>query len=183
MLGYSEEKNIVFNLLPGQISTTVCAAAKVDTKLVQMNQLTPLQWRELKQLQGQFGGTYLRFRYGSPYTYILLAYVEKTLAHIEWIVPAGKIRARYPFVTEGSYSIISCLTARNFQGLRIYSSQLQHITKMGISNNEYWIWADEENLASLKGIKRAGAVEVGSFLQRKWLWGLISKIDYQSRAK
>jgi len=167
VLGYSKIKNVVFILRAKEASDIASPKVKVDTKVLQMDKVTPLQWRELKQLQGQFGVLYLRFRYGSPNTYILLAYVEGTLAHVEWIVPASRIKSRYPFVSEDSYSIISCLTAPCFRGLGIYPAQLGRVIESAIPSNKYWIWTASDNISSIKGIRKAGGIKVREFIQQK----------------
>lgn len=150
----------------------------VDTELLQMNNLTPLQWKELKQLQGRFRVLYLKLRYGSPNTYILLAYVEKVLAHVEWIVPAEKIVRRYNFVTDNSYSIIACLTSGSSRGLGIYPSQIQKVAESDIPAKMFWIWASAANVQSLKGIRKAGGVKVGEFIRGKLPKGCFSRIKY-----
>lgn len=177
MFGYSSIKHEVFTL-PKNLSDKVTAKVELNTKLLHLNELTPKHWRQLKELQGRFAALYLRWRYGSPDTYILFAYVEETLAHIEWIVPSGKIRGRYPFVTEDSYAIISCLTLPRFRGLGIYSSQVQKVVESDIPARMFWIWTASTNMPSLKGIRKAGGVKVGEFVQKRWFWGCMSHIEY-----
>ena len=182
MLGYSKAKNVVFILRAEEISDIASPKVKVDTELLKMDKMTPSHWRKLKQLQGQFDVLYLRIRYGSPNTYILLAYVEKKLAHVEWIVPADRIKSRYSFVTEDSYSIISCLTAPCYRGLGIYPAQLRRVTKSAIPSDKYWIWTTSDNISSAKGIRKAGGIQVLEFIQEKWFWGGISHIEYLPEA-
>lgn len=177
MFGYSSIKHEVFTLSKN-LSDKVTAKVELNTKLLHLNELTPKHWRQLKELQGRFAALYLKWRYGSPETCILLAYIDKTLVHIEWMVPAGKIRRRYPFVTEDSYSIISCLTSENFRGLGIYSSQIQKVVESDIPAKMYWMWGTSTNVPSLKGIRKAGGVKVGEFVQKKWFWGCISRVEY-----
>jgi hypothetical protein len=178
MLGYLRTRNEVFTLakkLPQRADPKI----KVDTKLLQLLEVTIEQWRQLKRLQGLFPALYLKWRYGSPETYILLAYVDKTLVHIEWIVPANKIRGRYPFVTKDSYSIISCLTSQSFRGLGIYPSQIQEVVKSNIPAKLFWIWTAYSNVPSLRGIGKAGGVKAAEFIQKKWFWGCISHVEYR----
>jgi len=178
VLGYSKKNNVVFILRAKEASDIASPKVKVDTRLLQMDKVTPLQWRELKQLQGQFDVLYLRLRYGSPNTYILLAYVEESLAHVEWIVPASRIKSRYSFVSEGSHTIISCLTASCFRGLGIYPAQLGRVIKSAIPSDKYWIWTTSDNTSSIKGIQKAGGIKVLEFVQEKLFWGCISHIEY-----
>jgi hypothetical protein len=160
------------------MAQTVSPKVSVDTEVVRIKHLTSLQWRHLKQLQGLLNVLYLRLRYGSADTRVLLAYSESALVHAEWIVPARKIRGRYPFVSTGSYAIISCLTSPRFRGLRIYPSQIQRVVKSSIATEEFWIWSASDNVASLKGIRKAGGAKVAELVQKKWFWGCMSRIEY-----
>ena len=156
----------------------VTAKVDLNPKLLRLNELTTEHWRLLRGLQGRFAVLYLKWRYGSPQTYILLAYIGKTLAHVEWIVPACKIKARYPFVTDGSYSVISCLTSMEYRGWGIYPSQIQQVIRSEIPSHTYWMWANSNNMGSLRGIRKAGGVKVGEFVQKKRLWGCMSHVKY-----
>jgi hypothetical protein len=171
-------RNEVFTLCPKALSNPVVPKIKVDTKFLQMNRVTSSEWKEVKQLQGNLGVQYLKLRYGSPDTYMLLAYVGGELSHVEWIVPYRKIKSRYSFVSKDSYSIISCLTSQKYRGLGIYPGQIQKVIQSGISAPMFWIWTMSTNIASLKGICKSGCVKVGEFLQKKWFWGIISQVEY-----
>ena len=177
VLGYSEIKHIVFTL-PRDTVTVVSPMVKLDTRILPIKVLTNKDWKQIKELQGRLGTIYLKWKYGSPETYVLLAYVDKALAHIEWIVPANKIRVRYPFVTEGSYSVISCLTLPRFRGLGIYPSQIQKVVESDIPAKMFWIWTPSTNTPSLKGICKAGGIKVAELVQEKWFWGCKSCIAY-----
>jgi hypothetical protein len=177
MFGYSRIKHEVFRVSK-ELSDKVHTQVDINTQISRLNELTPKQWKQLRELQGQFSVLYLRLRYGSADTYILLAYVEEELVHVEWIVPANKIRGRYPFVTKDSYSIISCLTSQSFRGLGIYPSQIQEVVKSNIPAKLFWIWTAYSNVPSLRGIGKAGGVKVAEIVQKKWFWGCISYIKY-----
>jgi hypothetical protein len=177
MFGYSRVEYEVFTLgrdIPREISAKV----QVNTKICRLGELTARHWRRLRELQGTFGTLYLRLRYGSADTHVLLAFVEEELVHVEWIVPAQKIRKRYWFVENNSYSIISCLTAKKFRGRRIYTSQIQEVARSDIPAKAFWIWTATANIPSLKAIRKAGAVKVAELVQKKWFWGIISSIEY-----
>jgi hypothetical protein len=177
MLGYSRKRYEVF-IFREKPTQRVNPKIEVDTRLYRLSEITNRQWKQLRDLQGQLVVIYLRSRYGTPETYLLLTFIEEKLAHIEWIVPAYKLKYRYPFVSNNSYSIISCLTARDFRGLGIYPSQIQRVVNSNISANKYWIWTELDNLPSLRGINKAGGIKVGEFVQTKWIWGLFSKVRY-----
>jgi hypothetical protein len=151
---------------------------ELNTSILPIKEVSKNQWKELGKLQGRGATVYLRYRYGSPDTHVLLGYVNEKLAHVEWIVPDYKINKRYSFVTEGSYAIISCLTAPEFRGSSIYPSQIQEAVKSNITADKFWIWTTPSNKASLKGILKAGGKKVIEIVQRKWFWGFISRIEY-----
>ena len=177
MIGHSQTRNEVFTFRE-KLSQRMYPKIEVDTKLLQLGAVTPQQWRQLKQLQGQFTVLYLRFRYGAPGTHILLAFRGGKLANIQWVVPAYKLKPRYPFVSDNSYSIISCFTRPCFRGLGIFPSQIQRIVESNIPAKLFWIWSASTNEPSLKGIRKAGGKRVGEFVHNKWFWGCVSHIEY-----
>jgi hypothetical protein len=100
MLGYSKKKYKVF-IFTDTLAKRVQAKVQVETNLIPLDELTSQQWKQLKQLRGRLAVWYLRWRYGSPETYILLAFVEKILAHIEWVVPAYMLKSRSWILLDG----------------------------------------------------------------------------------
>jgi hypothetical protein len=179
MLGYSIIKYEVFTLRC-KLSNNVEPQIEIDTKLVKLDELSSLQWKQIKHMQGKIAVSYLKLKYGSPETYLLLAFSKKQLVHIQWIIPAFKMKSRYSFVVDNTYSIISCMTLKKFWGCGVYASQLQKVVLSEIPSEVFWIWAAETNIPSLKGIRKAGASKVAEFFQRKWFWGIITKLDYCS---
>ncbi len=177
MFGYSR---VVYEIFTFSEEPTQRLEPKieVDTKLLRLRDVTAQQWSQLRQLQGRFTTSYLKWRYGSPKTYILLAFAEGELAHVEWVVPAQKIRSRYLFVTEDSYLIISCLTSPRFRGLGIYPAQLRKVVQSDIQAQIYWGLSACGNTPSLKGIHKAGGVKTGEFAQKRWLCGCLRSTKY-----
>ena len=176
MLGYSKVKHVLFELSP-IIKEEVSSKIKVNSVMLHTYELTREHWLKLKQLQGRWQVLYLKWRYGSPETYIQLTFTEQDLVHVEWVVPASKMSLRFPFVKNDSYSIISCLTSRNYRGLGIYPSQIQHVLKLNKSGESFLIWTSSSNSASVKGIEKAGGTKIAEFVQKKWLFGTFSKIE------
>lgn len=176
MFGHSEKKAEVFTF--SKLSQEVKPRINLETKLLRLSEVTPQQWRQLKQLQGKRAVLYLRLRYDSPDTYILLAFAEEKLVYVQWIVPSKKIRSRYSFVKENSYFIIACFTAPDFRGLGIYPSQIQEAVRSDIQSEIYWGSASRDNIPSLKGIYKAGGVKVGEFVEKKWFWGCFRRTKY-----
>lgn len=176
MFGYSEARSEVFTF--SKLSQEVNPRIKLETKLLRLSEVTAQQWRQLKQLQGKRSVLYLRLRYGSPDTYILLAFAKGKPVYVQWIVPSKKIRSRYSFVKKNSYFIIACLTAPDFRGLGIYPSQIQKVVQSDIQSETYWGKTSRDNIPSLKGIYKAGGVKVGEFVEKKWFWGCFRSTKY-----
>ncbi|MHC4131438.1 MAG: hypothetical protein ACYSR3_05510 [Planctomycetota bacterium] len=164
--------------LPGESANIITPKLKLDSTLLRISELSSVQSRQIRKLQGRLALTYLKWKYGSEDTYVLLSYYKDQLVHIEWLVPAQKIRTRYPFINNNSYAVISCLTREEFRGLSIYPSQLQEVVKSKIPAKRFWIWAPFDNKASLKGICKAGAKEAGQVIQIKWFWGIYSRTEF-----
>lgn len=178
LFGISQVRNEVFVFKKNKISRIIMPKVKISTIILPLSELNRDQLKQIRAQQGKFAAYYLKLKYGSLKTYILLAYAGECLTHVQWIVPAGKIKARYPFVTENSYSIISCLTAESFRGLGIYPSQIQKVVQSDIPARIFWIWAPSTNTPSLKGIRKAGGIKVAEIVQKRWFWGCISHIEY-----
>ena len=177
MFGYSRIEYEVF-LFPEKPVEGIEPKIKINTKLLRMADITTEQWQKVRQIQNSLGVLYLKWRYGSSRTYVLLAYCGKKLVHIEWLVPAEKIKSRYPFVSRDSYAVISCVTVEDFRGQGVYPSQLQKVVESDIYASKFWIWTATDNTPSLKGIRKVGGIKVGEFIQKKWFCGLISQIKY-----
>ncbi len=178
MLGHTEQKNIVFKLGLSVVNDPIKPGIDIETRIVPVNRVSSQQWRDLKCLQGWVNIWYLKLRYGSAKTFLLLAYVDTELVHVEWVVPSEKISSRYPFVADDSYSIISCLTEERFRGLGIFSSQIQKVVEQDVPAKVFWIWSEPSNRPSLRAIRKAGGVKAGEFVQKKWLWGFVSCGEY-----
>jgi hypothetical protein len=179
MVGYSKVKYEVFKFQKN--CEEIAPKVDIETKFLRLNEVTHQQWKQLKQLQGKFTVTYLKLRYSSPDTRILLAFCKEKLIHVEWVVPAKKIQHRYHFVTKNSYLIISCLTSTDFRGKGVYPSQLRRVIESSIPTDTYWGLAATENIPSLKGISKAGGINTGEFIQEKWFWGCISHAEYRPK--
>ncbi|MHC4474804.1 MAG: hypothetical protein ACYTEL_04120 [Planctomycetota bacterium] len=175
MFGKSQALNELFVFKRETTLNSVDPKTVVATEILPLSGLKRHHLKRLRRLQGQFAVSYLKFKYSSPNTHVLLAYVNEDLAHAEWIVPWYRLRRRYSFVTKDSYSIISCFTAERFRGLAIYASQIQRVVRSDIPSSVYWMWAESTNVASLKGICRAGGTKVGEFLFKRWFWGTMAR--------
>jgi hypothetical protein len=179
MFGYSKVKNEVF-ILPKEFCEAVTAKIELNTDILALNKLTAEHWKKLEAFQGRWTVFYLKLRYCSADSRVLLAFAGENLVHIEWIVPSKNMKSRYSFLPEDSYSIISCLTSSKFRGLGIYPSQLRKAAESNLPAKMFYIWAAADNNASLNGILKAGGVKIGELVQKKWLWGCFSHIKYFS---
>jgi hypothetical protein len=171
-------KNLVF-LLNGESENSLqLLNSDLHVLIKDVQKLTRHELSELGGLQGRLASKYLRWRYGSNGTRLLMLYLSNKLVHVQWIVSGKSIGKRYPFVKSHQWAIISCLTSVHARGLGIYPWALRVVKQSGIAGN-YFIWAEEKNVASLKGIEKAGGRQIASFTQVKRLHGLLSKVVYE----
>lgn len=174
----NKSRNLAFVFDRRNMDSDVPSSDHFQTTITQMSQISDSLWRQIRKFQGFWRVMYLFLRYGGSRTYVLTAFKDQRLVHIEWLVPYEKMRRHYPFVTPDSYSIIACLTASDLRGKGVYPAQLHKAVTSGPSANRYWIWATVQNESSLRGIRKAGAQEVGTFTQTKFIFGLFSRIYY-----
>lgn len=96
---------------------------------------------------------------------MFLAFSKGQLAHIAWLLYS-------PGICEASHSvkikqdeayISSCYTHHRLRGRNIYPAVLQHILEYATARNvdTYFISTDSSNIASIKGIEKAGFSFVG----------------------
>lgn len=155
---------------------------QLRTKIQPLGKISVREWKKVSSLQGLLGVLYLWSRYRFGKNYLLTAYSGDELAHVEWVVSSESIKDRYPFVSANAYAIISCVTSPTFRGQGVYPASLSEARCSGIAD-KYFIWADKNNSASLRGIEKAGGVKVGSFDREKRFGGLISKVCYKKEVR
>ena len=143
-------------VLNKQMDENITSKIDLDTRIKKFDCFSSEDWRRIKNLQGGLAVSYLKYRYGSPETYVLCSYADDELVYIEWVIPARKIRHRYSFIDENCYAVISCLTSSKYRGMNIYPSQLQEVAKSEIPAEKYYIWADKNNLASIIKVRNQG---------------------------
>ncbi len=177
MFIYSRSRQDVFHLhrLPQPF---LMPNVTINTQIKQLCELSSNDWQSVRTLQSRGAILYLKLKYGSADTYILLSHSNNTPVHVQWLVPARKMKRRYPFLPPDAYAIISVVTAPNFRGNNIYPSQIQIVASSFLPTNDFWIWAASDNLPSIKGIIKAGAIKVAELIQTKWLFGIFSRILY-----
>lgn len=151
----------------------------VEHRLARLAHLTQDDWMRIHALQGATATRYLKLRYGSPETHLMLLSDSTGLLSLLWVVPSHRIRNKYSFVALNSFAIISCVTKTSARGRGLYPSGIRFIAASGLSD-AYYIWAHKNNVASLKGIEKAGGRLIGSFVRERWLKGLYVKLRFQS---
>lgn len=168
----------VFVLYRGQQLDDIVPQIEVKTEILPLYSLDKQVVEKIIDLQGYLSFVYLRFVFGSAETYLALAWVGEQLVHIGWITPSKRCGRRFPFIPEKAYMIGPCQTAPSFRGNRIYPFVLQQISRSLPGCDEYWICTNEKNLASIRGVEKAGARHVGRFVQNRWLWGRLTRTKY-----
>ena len=84
---------------------------------------------------------------------------ENKLKHTSYVVPrCGK----FPFLDENDYEIGPCFTYPDHRGKGIYPEVLRFICcHIGDHNTTFYMIVDEKNIASIKGIEKAGFKKCG----------------------
>lgn len=149
-----------------------------EAELKKASDLSPEDLLEIRTLQGRFATAYLRTVYRSRKTHVLLIRRGRGLAGVLWVVPGRIMRRRYAFVPRDAFAIISCATAVDHRGRGLYPRGIEQIAASGLASR-YLIWAHDANFASLRGIRKAGGVMVGQFTRKRWLRGLVARIEYR----
>jgi len=157
---------------------------KIDVKfeLCKVQEISKDARRQIAQLQSYLYYTYLRLRYGSAETFLGLAWHNKKLVHVCWVMPARICKTRYGFIPEGRYVIGPGTTSPDYRGQSICPYVLQQIVKCLPKCQEFWLFANEDNLASLKAVKKAGGKKIGAFVHIRLLWGFFSHQKYSSES-
>ena len=175
---YSQYISEVFVLYRGQQLDEVVPKIEVKTEILPLLYLDKKVTEEIIKLQGYFSFAYLRLFYGSPETFLGLAWVGEKPALIEWAIPSRKLRHRYPFLPEKAYVLVDSYIAPQFVDDRIHLFLLQQIISSLPASNEYWVLVNEKHLASIRGIEKAGAKHVGRYVRKRWLWGCLRSTKY-----
>lgn len=89
------------------------------------------------------------------------------LMHTSYAIPKC---FKFPFMQRGDWEIGPCYTYEQFRGQGIYPNVLRYIV-MNLSKNEntFYVVVNKENNSSIKGIEKAGFVQVGCVAKTKFL--------------
>ena len=85
--------------------------------------------------------------------------------YTSYIIPAC---FKFPFMKSGDLEIGPCYTSPQFRGQGIYTKVLKSIVGLGGKNTLYYMIVDENNIASVKGIERAGFSKCGEVMKSKF---------------
>jgi GNAT superfamily N-acetyltransferase len=104
-------------------------------------------------------------RFGKSYAYAV--YVGNSIAHVSWLLPPSAVAAETPAVLEledGEAEISGCETAPAFRGQGLYGYAIQGLACLARDHGIRRIYMKtlEANLASLRGIQKAGLSPIGS---------------------
>lgn len=83
-----------------------------------------------------------------------------TTAHVSYVVPKC---FKFSFLNKRDYEIGPCFTAPEFRGQGIYPTVLKHITEnVGANDAVFYMIVDDKNVASIRGIEKAGFERCGT---------------------
>lgn len=153
-------------------------ASGYRAELRKVSDLKSHELKDIQSLQGRRATMYLRVAYRSLSTHVLLIRLGTEVAAVLWVVPSEAIKRRYSFVQSGTSAIISCVTSSEHRGRGLYPRGIEYVAASGLSER-YVIWAHETNHAGIRGIEKAGGTLVGEFTRKRWLRGIIAKVDYR----
>lgn len=81
------------------------------------------------------------------------------LMHTSYVVPQCN---KFPFLGKNDYEIGPCFTYPKHRGKGIYPYVLRHIcNSFGNSDTTFYMIVDDANIASIKGIEKAGFIKYG----------------------
>ncbi len=81
------------------------------------------------------------------------------LMHTSYVVPQC---SKFPFLGKNDYEIGPCFTYPQYRGKGIYPNVLRHIcNSLGNSDTSFYMIVDDANIASVKGIEKAGFKKYG----------------------
>ena len=91
---------------------------------------------------------------------------ENAVVHTTCVI--GKC-FKFPFLSRTSAEIGPCQTREDFRGRGIYPTVLNYVLCSG-EYQEYYMLVAESNLASVRGIEKAGFQRIGSIAQHRMRW-------------
>lgn len=92
-------------------------------------------------------------------------YVEQEgeILHTSLVIPSCR---KFPFLNKCDYEIGPCFTDESARGRGYYPQTLDFIIKNLKNAQDFYMIVDDENIASIKGIKKAGFIETGYCIAR-----------------
>jgi RimJ/RimL family protein N-acetyltransferase len=104
-------------------------------------------------------------RFGKSYAFAVR--VGDAIAHISWLLPPSAVASEIPVVLElqeGEAEITCCETAPAFRGKGLYGYAIQCLASLARNQGirRIYMKTEETNLASQRGIRKAGLSPAGS---------------------
>lgn len=103
-----------------------------------------------------------RYLFGKTYCIYAIIHGNKCV-HYSHVIGKGW---RFPFMKDNDIEIGPCWTQPEFRSRGLFSSVLRNILS-DFQEHQIWIFAEETNVASIRGIERAGFKFVGKGLRTK----------------
>lgn len=91
--------------------------------------------------------------------------VDGKVVHTSYVIPRCR---KFPFLKENDFEIGPCCTDKEYRGLGIYPQVLNYIVySNGAGGETYYMIVSQDNISSLRGIKKAGFDLCGEVFKTK----------------
>lgn len=171
---YSKVKYIIFKYDAKFHESNVKAKVDISLELLPINRIGKYYKKEIFKLQSRTFFYYLKYYYGKKGTKVMLAWEGSKLAHVTWILPVANCIKKYGFLPHQDFIIGPCTTSPEYKGKNIFPHVIMSILNRYSATSTFWIFSNENNIPSIKGIKKTTAKEVGIFVHKRYLWGMFS---------
>lgn len=99
------------------------------------------------------------FSFGKAIVYYCYSEEFNSVIHTSYVIPKC---CKFPFMQRGDFQIGPCMTDSKARGRGIYPKVLNFIVNdLNFEKREFYMIVNDNNPASVKGIKKAGFVETG----------------------
>jgi hypothetical protein len=172
----STTKNWVYRIPARPV--TLAPRLSVELRSLRLRDIGLCQMRRLRRFYRGMDWAILALRRLDRGTRLWCVLHDGELVHVSWTA-MGRACRRYHFVPADGCLIGPCVTAASARGQGLYPWVLQCICAAPpAARGGFWVFNDEQNVVSGRGIVRAGGEMAGWFERCTSWWGMRARIDY-----